>query len=191
MKLSKPACRVVSLAVGAAYVLALGLPARADTLPGALAQAYSCNPVINAQRAALRATDEGVGIALSGYRPTIKGTIQDGWADQSQMIRSPRVTTDAERRSGAAPTAVEYPTTWANYASQQYTIAATQTLYNGFQTANRTRQAESQVSAGRETLRLTELNLLLQGATVYMDLLRDAATLELNKSRLIPVLIST
>jgi outer membrane protein len=191
MNESKPARRVVSLAVGAAYLLALGLPVRADTLPGALAQAYSCNPVINAQRAALRATDEGVGIALSGYRPTIKGTIQDGWADQSQMIRSPRVTTDAERRSGAAPTAVEYPTTWANYASQQYTIAATQTLYNGFQTANRTRQAESQVSAGRETLRLTELNLLLQGATVYMDLLRDAATLELNKSRLIPVLIST
>jgi len=80
---------------------------------------------------------------------------------------------------------VDYPTTWANYASQQYTIAATQTLYNGFQTANRTRQAESQVSAGRETLRLTELNLLLQSATVYMDLLRDAATLELNKSNVV------
>ena len=181
----KPASRVVSLAVGAAYVLALGLPARADTLPGALAQAYVCNPVINAQRAALRATDEGVGIALSGYRPTIKGSIQDGWADQSQTVKTPRGATALELVGGSRPTVVEYPTSWANYANQQYTITATQTLYNGFQTANRTRQAEGQVSAGRETLRLTELNLLRQAATTYMDLLRDAATLELNKSNVV------
>ena len=100
MNESKPARRVFSLAVGAAYVLALGLPARADTLPSALAQAYTCNPVINAQRAALRATDEGVGIALSGYRPTIKGQIQDGWVDQAQTIRSPRLATPAERAAG-------------------------------------------------------------------------------------------
>ncbi|MBV9631379.1 MAG: TolC family protein, partial [Xanthobacteraceae bacterium] len=178
--------------------LAWSLRAPADTLPGALAQAYVCNPVINAQRAALRATDEGVGIALSGYRPTIRGQIQDGWADQVQTVRAPRASTALERAlppslggpvGGAATpanaTLVDYPTSWANYATQQYTLAATQTLYNGFQTTNRTRQAESQVSAGRETLRLTELNLLLQGATVYMDLLRDAATLELNKSNVV------
>jgi outer membrane protein len=126
-----------------------------------------------------------VGIALSGYRPTIRGTIQDGWNDQVQTVKSPRAPTAVEAAAGANRTLVDYPTTWANYASQQYTIGATQTLYNGFQTANRTRQAESQVSAGRETLRLTELNLLLQGATVYMDLLRDAATLELNKSNVV------
>ena len=33
-----------------------------------------------------------------------------------------------------------------------YGVTATQTLFNGFQTANRTRQAESQVQAARETL---------------------------------------
>ncbi len=185
MKESKPACRVYALAVGAACALALGLSARADTLPGALAQAYVNNPVLNAQRAALRATDEGVGIALSGYRPTIKGQIQDGWADQMQTVKTPRLATPADRTGGVSRTFVDYPTSWANYASQQYTIAATQTLYNGSQTANRTRQAESQVSAGRETLRMTELNLLLQAATVYMDLLRDAATLELNRSNVV------
>ena len=45
----------------------------ADTLEGALALAYQNNPQINAQRAATRATDEGVGVALSGYRPTGQG----------------------------------------------------------------------------------------------------------------------
>ena len=156
--------------------LAWSVRARGDTLPGALAQAYVCNPVLNAQRAALRATDEGVGIALSGYRPTIRGQIQDGWADQMQTIKIP---------SGSPVVPPTYSTNWANYASQTYTLQANQTLFNGFQTANRTRQSESQVSAGRETLRLTELNLLLQGATVYMDLLLAAATLELNRSNVV------
>ncbi|HWP24999.1 MAG TPA: TolC family protein, partial [Xanthobacteraceae bacterium] len=47
------------------------LPASADTLPWALAQAYQNNPQINAQRAAVRASDENVPQALSGYRPRV------------------------------------------------------------------------------------------------------------------------
>ena len=182
-RLIRIAAAVCMTTCGAAW----SFRAPADTLPGALAQAYVCNPVLNAQRAALRATDEGVGIALSGYRPNIRGQILDGWADQVQTIRVPRGPNAVEvsRGTPSNATLVDYPTSWANYANQQYTIAATQTLYNGSQTANRTRQAESQVSAGRETLRLTELNLLLQGATTYMDLLRDAATLELNRSNVV------
>src|SRR5262245_56908478 len=68
----------------------LAFPGRAHTLPWALAQAYVNNPVMNAQRAAMRATDEGVGIALSGYRPTIRGTIVDGWNDQFQATKIPQ-----------------------------------------------------------------------------------------------------
>ena len=52
--------------------------ATADTLPGALALAYQNNPQVNAQRAATRATDESVGVALSGYRPTVSATAQIG-----------------------------------------------------------------------------------------------------------------
>ena len=51
---------------------------------------------------------------------------------------------------------------------------ATYTLFNGFQTANRTRQAESQVMGARETLRVTEQQVLLDAATAYMNLLRDS-----------------
>src|SRR5207302_117953 len=50
----------------------------ADTLPGALALAYRNNPQVNAQRAATRATDESVPVALSGYRPTVSATAQIG-----------------------------------------------------------------------------------------------------------------
>ena len=58
---------------------------------------------------------------------------------------------------------------------------ASQTLFNGFQTANRTRQAESQVDGARETLRVTEQQVLLDAATAYMNLLRDRAILDLNR----------
>src|SRR6476619_4951687 len=45
--------------------------AGADTLEGALGYAYVNNPTLNAQRASVRATDETVPQALSGYRPRV------------------------------------------------------------------------------------------------------------------------
>src|SRR5262249_42583977 len=67
-------------------------------------------------------------------------------------------------------------------AQQSYGLTATQTLFNGFQTATRTRQAEGQVFSARETLRTIEQNGLLQAATAYMNLLQTAAILELQRS---------
>ena len=135
--------------------------AKADTLEWALVQAYQNNPSLNAQRAALRATDENVPQALSGYRPKLSITTNGG--AEYQKTVSPIL--------GGAQ--IFYPTIiGAN---------ATYTLYNGLQTANRTRQAESQVMGARETLRVTEQQVLLDAATAYMNLLRDAAILDLNR----------
>src|SRR5216684_4174119 len=57
-----------------------------------------------------------------------------------------------------------------------------QTLFNGQQTANRTRAAESQVSGSREALRVLEQTVLLSAATIYMDYLRDSAIVEVQRS---------
>ncbi|MGB6996645.1 MAG: channel protein TolC, partial [Pseudolabrys sp.] len=55
--------------MGAFAGVALWAPlAYADTLDGALILAYQNNPTLNAQRASVRATDESVPQALSGYR---------------------------------------------------------------------------------------------------------------------------
>ena len=66
---------------GAAAIacLALGVvfcarPAAAETLIEALSNAYLINPVLNAERANLRATDEQVGVAKSGLRPNISAS---------------------------------------------------------------------------------------------------------------------
>jgi outer membrane protein len=140
----------------------------ADTLEGALALAYQNNPQINAQRAAARATDESVGIALGGYRPAVRANASLG----EQYL-------DTSTRGGGGLPATRSVGAIAN---PSYGLTATQTLFNGFQTASRTRQAEGQVFAARETLRTTEQTVLLNGATAYMNLLRDGALLELQRN---------
>src|ERR1700730_14625726 len=126
MNESQPGRRAVALAIAAALCgLADSPPANADTLPGALAQAYVNNPTMNAQRAALRATDEGVPIALSGYRPTVKGTIVAGESDQFQTTK-----TEPAGAPGTPNGQPLYPGNWRIYANQYYHLTATQTLYN-------------------------------------------------------------
>jgi outer membrane protein len=161
-----PAVGVIACA---AVLLAASL-AHADTLEGALVQAYQNNPSLNSQRASVRATDEGVPQALSGYRPkvTVSGSIGQQYLD----------TTTRSQTLGAGNT---YTQLSGTMTPNSYGLTATQTLYNGFQTANKTRQAESQVQAARETLRVTEQTVLLNAVTAYMNLLRDGAILDLQR----------
>ncbi len=144
------------------------LPARADTLEGALVLAYQNNPSLNSQRASVRATDEGVPQALSGYRPkvSVNGSIGQQYLDTT--TRSSTINANYSQLSG-------------NMTPSNFGITATQTLYNGFQTSNKTRQAESQVQAAREQLRVAEQTVLLNAVTAYMNLLRDGAILDLQR----------
>src|SRR5262245_43986158 len=63
--------------------------AAADTLEWALVQAYQNNPQLNAQRAALRAQDETVPQALSGYRPKVALTASVASQFQSTLSKNP------------------------------------------------------------------------------------------------------
>jgi len=147
--------------------------ARADTLEWALVQAYQNNPSLNAQRAALRAVDENVPQALSGYRPKLSVTASGGFNYFSEVNKTVN--------QSVFPNSVNYTSVAGDLGTRQFGATATQTLFNGFQTANRTRQAESQVAGARETLRVTEQQVLLDAATAYMNLLRDQAILDLNR----------
>src|SRR5262249_49876522 len=64
------------LATAAAAILSISASGsgRAETLIEALVDAYNNNPQILAERANLRATDEAVPQALSGWRPTVTFT---------------------------------------------------------------------------------------------------------------------
>jgi outer membrane protein len=155
----------------AAATALIALPARADTLEQALIQAYQNNPQLNAQRASARATDENVAIQLGGYRPRVSGTASI--AEQHLEVLS---------RSGLGASCNTLSANCGNETVKVVGVTATQTLFNGFQTGNRTRQAESQVFSARETLRTTEQSVLLNAVTAYMNLIRDAALLEVQRS---------
>lgn len=165
------------LAVGAIACAALPIvasQARGETLESALMQAYQNNPTLNSQRASVRATDEGVPQALSGYRPRITITASGG--EQSLSATSKVVTASTPLNSPAT-----YFTQSGYNAPYGAGVTTTQTLFNGFQTANKTRQAEAQVLAARATLRVTEQTVLLSAVTAYMNLLRDSAILDLQR----------
>jgi hypothetical protein len=106
-----------------------------------------------------------------GYRPRLTGT--------SSLTEQYLDTTAKSTSSTGAPVYIQGK---GAAAVSNFGVTATQTLYNGLQTGNRTRQAEQQVYAAREVLRSTEQTVLLNGATAYMNLLRDAAILELQRS---------
>ena len=145
--------------------------ALAETIEGALVRAYQDNPQLNAQRAQVRFTDENVPQALSGYRPRVSVTASAGY----------QYTDTLSTQGGDENTLVRTVINGAN-APRSVGATITQTLFNGQQTANRTRAAEGQVSGAREALRALEQTVLLTAATIYMDYLRDSAIVEVQKS---------
>lgn len=156
-----------------AFFGAFSLPANAQTLEQALAAAYKNNPTLNSQRAATRATDEYVPIALAGYRPQVFGSAYVGaqWA---------------ETRVDSGYAALQGNNTISNNRTTPSGVGVTisQTIYNGLRTASSVRSAESQVKGQRELLRNTEQLVLLDAATAYMNVLQNKALVELQKQNL-------
>lgn len=136
--------------------------AKAETIWQSLALAYANNPSLNAARATLRGTDEGVPQALAGWRPTVSlgASIGRTWEDSGS-------------RNLAAV---------QNNASISLTVS--QTVFAGFRTVNSVRQAEAIVRAQRESLISTEQDTLLSAATAYVSVIQDTALVSLQRSDL-------
>ena len=137
--------------------------ANAETLREALAAAYNSNPELQAERAALRATDESVARAKSGFLPTLAGI--------GNITRQNTVS------ESAGIELFDF-----NATSKFYQARADQSLFRGFQDVYGIKQAKSLVKAGRAQLRGTEQRILLDAVTVYMNTLRDESVLALNQN---------
>jgi outer membrane protein len=137
--------------------------ARSESLPEALAKAYQTNPQLNAERARQRATDENVPQALSGYRPQIIASLSAGL----QAVRN--LLPDNTIQS-------------ASLKPWTIGVTVTQTLFNGFKTANSVRVAELQVSSGREALRNVGQGVLLDAVTAYTNVLANQSLVEAQRA---------
>ena len=147
--------------------LALGGPAQAETVGGALVKAYLSNPDINAQRATVRASDENVPKANAGYLPIVQGTANASLTE-TQADGIGAVGPKGKLQNVMGPRGIG--------------ITVQENLFNGNKTYNSVRQAESTVLGQREQLRFTEQSTLLNALTYYMNVMRDTATLDLDRN---------
>jgi outer membrane protein len=132
--------------------------AHAESLHEALRWAYESNPTLQAERAKLRATDELVPLAKSGWRPTVvaRGSAQQQWSNTDE-------------------------TDWDGNASANLSIELSQPIFNGFKTVEGVKRAKAQIQASRQGLLTVEQNVLFTTIRAYAAIIRDQRILELRK----------
>ena len=130
---------------GLMLATAISSNAYAQNIFEALSQAYETNPTLQAQRAYLRAIDENVAIAKSGYRPTVSlnGTYADNNTDVKNSVGNP----DGDRYS--------------------YSAKISQPLFNGLQTINSVKSADSMVLSEQNNLYNVEQTVFIDASTAY------------------------
>ncbi len=131
--------------------------AQAETLSDALALAYSSNPTLQAERAALRVSDENLAQALSGWRPTV--ALSGTWGHKRAGTRS---------------------VSDVSLGQRSVALSLDQPIYSGGRTVSGTERVESLIEAGRAQLDSVEQSILLSVAAGYMNVLRNQAVFELN-----------
>lgn len=135
----------------------------AENLSNVLSYTYENSLTINAERAGLKATDESVSRAKSGYRPSVVGQGSIG-RSHFQSI---------------------YNKEFGGEKAEQYvdpnsiSINFIQPVFSGLSTYNSVEAAKSQVRSARSNLENTEQAALLDAISVYMDVIRDKAVLKL------------
>jgi len=149
--------------------------ATAETMSSALSSAYNNNPDLNQQRANVRARDEDVPKAAAGLMPKASISANGG----PQFVRNRQF----------AGKDVFGNTTFANTQNlgspRGATLEVSKTVFDGWRTENSTRQAESGVFAARSVMQLTEQATLQNGATAYMNVVRDVEILTLRKNNIL------
>ena len=133
----------------------------AATLFDELAYTYANSPLLDAQRAYLRAADERVGQAKAGWRPQIG--VEGNVNRMGQKYKD-------------YPNTPNFDFYNTNYDAG---VVVSQQVFSGFQTVSSVDYAKTVVLQEREKMLATEQDVLLAAAVAYADVIRDRALLEL------------
>lgn len=148
-----PPLRTLLLATAAL----LSAPVSAETLPDAIAAAYSSNPQVAAARAQLRQLDEGVPIA---------------WAN-----KLPQVNTRLLFAQDLSPSFGNLGQTW------QAGVSINQAIWEGGRLRTNVSIATARVEAARARLIAAEYRVIVQTVTAYADVLRTTEFVRLNENQ--------
>ncbi len=140
-----------------------GALAQPRTLSDALAMAYSNNPALQSARAQLRATDEGVPQALSGWRPQISVSGAVGYGDGSLRTSGAQTINRRNER---------------DIFTGQATL--TQPLYRGGATRAGTSQADNRVFGQRARLIASEQQVFTDTVNAFVNVIQTQQILQLN-----------
>jgi outer membrane protein len=142
-------------------------PPADDSLAAAIAETFTDNPELAARRYDLRATDDEIGIAQSGIRPTVQmqlsgnydyilpGSITQAARPASDRLNDPHIQRD-------------------NVATQ---LVIDQPVTTGGRVRGAIAAAVAASAAGREVLRGAESDLLVDLIAAYSDVRRDRRSL--------------
>ena len=136
-------------------------PALAESLTDTLADTYTGNATIQAQRYDLRGTDERLPQAESGWRPsvTLNGSITRG---PQEFVFVP------------------VHDQWLT--ARNVTLQILQPLYRGGGTVAGIAQAKAEIGAGQAELSDVEQQRLYAAASAYLDVYRDQSLVELSRN---------
>lgn len=169
---ARPKGRLLIIACIGAY----SAPASAETLAEAMAAAYRYNPVLESGRSGVRAVDENVAIANSGFRPKITASGELSWED---------IKTSGGGTTGGLVVGPGGTLTQGGINKQaNYGVGITQPIFNGLSTVNQVRAAEAGVRGARELLRDTERNVLLQVVASYVSVIGAQEVLKAQEQNL-------
>lgn len=129
---------------------------QAETLQRALVRTYNSNPVITAERAGVRALDEGVAIARAAGRPQL--FVNMGF--NRDLVR----TGGGSGRNVSGGADFSYP------------------LFSGGRVRNAIGAARARVEAGRAGLTAVEGDVFTEAVAAYMDVIRDRAIVALHEN---------
>ncbi|WP_417482576.1 TolC family outer membrane protein [Maricaulis sp.] len=154
-------------ATGCVSLLAMGAAAQAQSLEESLALAYNSNPTLQAERARLRATDEGRVQARAGYLPQVSASASVS-AQHSESVSGPSSPLSGSSESDSTP--------------KNYSLTANQSIYSGGYNGGAVDQATALIYAGRENLRAVEQAVLVDAITAFMDVRRDSEVVNIRRS---------
>ena len=179
---TRAAARTIGGAIrGGALMVALAVPAGAETLADALIGAYRSSGLLQQNRALLRAADEDVAIAVSALYPVVNYVLSSDYlvarSDSGDAVTDP-LTGDVLSPGGLQT---------ASELSAQLALVAQLTLYDGGQDRLAIDAAKQIVLATRASLRDIEQQVLLRAVVAYFGVLRNEefVTLRQNNVRLI------
>ena len=137
----------------------------AMSLEDALVLAYETNPTLLAARRSLSITNEGIPQAYAKWMPslTLSTTGSKSWKETIE---------------GGEPSDKDQS------LSKSGTLSLSQNLYRGGRNFTELSRARTSVSSQRATLSDTEQTVLLEAATAFMNVLRDAEIVNLRKQNI-------